>query len=68
VLLLNGYLELPLRNMSSLITTSNFGDDAGLVGAIVLAHRAFTQQQQQQQTEKSIVVEKKPKAKGEFRY
>jgi fructokinase len=39
--LLNGYLELP-EDMSELITTSRFGQDAGLVGAIVLAQRAMT--------------------------
>lgn len=48
VLLLNGYLELPLNNMSSLITTSLYGDDAGFVGGLVLAHRALKQQQPQQ--------------------
>lgn len=42
--LINGYLELPdERNMSSLITTSEAGDDAGLVGAIVLAQHALGQ-------------------------
>jgi fructokinase len=40
VVLLNGYLELP-QDMSELITTSRFGQDAGLVGAIVLAQQAM---------------------------
>jgi fructokinase len=40
VVLLNGYLELP-EQMSELITTSRFGEDAGLVGSIVLAQRAM---------------------------
>jgi fructokinase len=38
--LINGYIELPITNMSTLITTSAAGEDAGLVGAIVLAQSA----------------------------
>lgn len=38
--LINGYVELPVSDMSSLVTTSAAGEDAGLVGAIVLAQSA----------------------------
>lgn len=38
---LNGYLELP-DDLSGLITLSTYGQDAGLVGAMVLAQRALT--------------------------
>ena len=40
VLLLNGYLELP-SDMSEWITTSKYGNDVGLTGALVLAQRAY---------------------------
>lgn len=42
VVLLNGYLELP-PNLSDLITTSTWGDEAGLVGAVVLPQKAHEQ-------------------------
>lgn len=40
VQLMNGYVPLPDDDMSSLILRSAAGEDAGLVGAIVLAHSA----------------------------
>ena len=40
VILLNGYLALP-DDMSELITTSQYGADIGLLGAIELAHQAY---------------------------
>ncbi|KAL7561835.1 hypothetical protein ACA910_009674 [Epithemia clementina (nom. ined.)] len=44
VILLNGYLELP-ADMSSLITASEYGNDAGLNGAMVLAQQALKRHQ-----------------------
>jgi fructokinase len=38
--LLNGYLPLP-EDMSTLIATSSFGDDIGLIGAMVLAQSSL---------------------------
>lgn len=38
--LVNGYLELP-TDMATLIATSSFGQDAGLMGAVVLAQEAL---------------------------
>ena len=43
IVLLNGYLELPKDDLSSIITTSVFGTDAGLMGAVVLAEQALQQ-------------------------
>lgn len=40
VQLLNGYLELP-TDMADLITFSKYGDDAGLMGAIVMAEKGL---------------------------
>ena len=40
VILLNKYLELP-QDMSELITMSSYGNDIGLIGAMVLAQRAY---------------------------
>ena len=40
VVLINGYLELP-EDMSTFITTSHYGEDAGLIGAIILAQKAY---------------------------
>ena len=48
VTLINGYLELP-SDMSSLITTSSFGNDAGIHGAIVLAQQALRRHAQRQE-------------------
>jgi fructokinase len=42
VTIMNGYLALPTNDMSLLITTSEYGDSIGLIGAIVLAQRALT--------------------------
>jgi hypothetical protein len=39
VVLLNGYLELP-EDLSQFITKSSYGDEVGLVGALVLAQEA----------------------------
>jgi fructokinase len=39
--LVNGYLDLPTNNMSDLIVTSDYGDDAGLYGAVGLAQEAL---------------------------
>jgi fructokinase len=39
--LVNGYLDLPASYMSDLIVTSDYGDDAGLYGAIGLAQEAL---------------------------
>ena len=39
--IINGYLELPEDDMSSLITLSSYGDDAGMTGAIVMAQHIF---------------------------
>jgi fructokinase len=39
VVLLNGYLELP-PDLSNWITTSTYGNDVGLTGAMILAQRA----------------------------
>ena len=50
--LINGYLVLPENDMSSLITTSNAGNDAGLVGAIVLAQRALQDDDDEEETER----------------
>lgn len=50
--LLNGYLgEFSESHLSSLITLSQHGDDAGLNGAIVLAKQALQQQQDSAQKE-----------------
>jgi fructokinase len=58
VTLLNGYLELP-EDMSELITTSQFGQDAGLIGAIVLAQRAMvTTATNDKPTEETLAREK----------
>lgn len=54
VSLVNGYLELPSNGdmidnknkMSDLITGSTYGNDAGLIGAVVLAQRAYQEGQQ----------------------
>lgn len=40
VALINGYIELP-EDMATLITTSRYEDDAGIMGAIVLAKTAY---------------------------
>ena len=40
VKLMNGYVELP-EDMSELIDLSSWGDDAGLMGAVVLAQKAY---------------------------
>lgn len=40
VVLLNGYLELP-TDMSELISTSSYGNDVGLTGALILAQCAY---------------------------
>ena len=40
VKLMNGYVDLP-EDMSELIGTSAWGDDAGLMGAVVLAQKAY---------------------------
>jgi hypothetical protein len=40
VKLMNGYVELP-EDMSELIDLSSWGDDAGLMGAVVLARKAY---------------------------
>ena len=40
VVLLNGYLDLP-KDMSGLIATSAYGDDIGLMGALLLAEHAY---------------------------
>ena len=52
VTLINGYIELPTHDMSQLITLSNYGSDAGLVGAIVLAKQAY-QESSVEEKEKS---------------
>lgn len=52
---INGYVELPISDMSSLITTSAAEEDAGLVGAIVLAQSAYQDQESE--------IEKQEKAK-----
>ena len=39
--LLNGYLQLPTHDMSSLITTSSYNENTGLMGAIILAQRSY---------------------------
>jgi fructokinase len=49
VVLLNGYIELP-EDMSTLINTSKYEDEAGLMGAIVLAQRAYLDDQEKQQS------------------
>jgi fructokinase len=49
---LNGYLDAALKGDPALeqcIVTSRHREDAGLVGAIVLAHRAATERRQKQQ-------------------
>ena len=46
--ILNGYLGDDLV-WDSIITVSEYGDDAGLVGAIRLAQRALQQEQQEEQ-------------------
>jgi fructokinase len=43
VVLINGYVELP-DDMSELITLSNYGSNAGLIGAIVLAQGALVEE------------------------
>lgn len=40
IVLINGYLDLP-SDMSDLICTSKYGNDAGLTGALVLAQSAY---------------------------
>ncbi|GAX21722.1 fructokinase [Fistulifera solaris] len=49
--LINGYIELP-QNMSTLITTSAAGEDAGLVGAIVLAQSACNDEETAREQQK----------------
>jgi fructokinase len=45
VKLMNGYVELP-DDMSELIHSSAWGDEAGLIGAVVLAQKAYQEEQQ----------------------
>ena len=40
IVLLNGYLDLP-NDISGLICTSSYGNDAGLTGALILAQSAY---------------------------
>ena len=39
--IINGYLDLPEDDMSSLISLSDYGDNAGMTGAIVMAQHAY---------------------------
>ena len=39
--IINGYLDLPEDDMSGLICRSDHGDDAGMVGAIVMAQHTY---------------------------
>ena len=39
--IINGYLDLPEDDMSSLICCSDYGDGAGMVGAIVMAQHTY---------------------------
>lgn len=54
VYLINGYLSLPVDDMSSLILMSTAGSDSGLVGAIVLAERAFVEASEHNQEDIEI--------------
>jgi fructokinase len=49
VVLINGYVELPV-DMASLIFTSEHGEDAGLIGAIELAKQAYSGGQEAKDT------------------
>ena len=44
--LLNGYLDLP-TDMSELISFSQYGDDAGLIGAVVLAQEGLEEEEEE---------------------
>lgn len=44
--LLNGYLDMP-KDLTDYITLSKWGDDAGFMGAVVLAQRAYQDQRSQ---------------------
>lgn len=47
--LMNGYVELP-EDMSELIQSSTWGDQAGIVGAVMLARKAHEEQQQKEKS------------------
>lgn len=47
VKLMNGYVELP-EDMSELIDASAWGDEAGLMGAVVLAQKAYQEVEEQE--------------------
>lgn len=53
--LINGYLDLPKESMDDLITTSQFGDDCGLIGAMVLGQLSTGEED----AEKKSIEEKK---------
>ena len=55
--LLNGYLPLP-DDLSQLIVTPTFGEDAGLTGAMVLAMRAVTEDAEEVEEKKKASVGK----------
>lgn len=50
VKLMNGYVELP-EDMSELIVSSAWDDEAGLMGAVVLAEKAFQEQWREEEEE-----------------
>mmetsp|Transcript_17507 Transcript_17507/g.24622 ORF Transcript_17507/g.24622 Transcript_17507/m.24622 type:complete len:400 (-) Transcript_17507:218-1417(-) len=50
VKLINGYVELP-KDLSTYITLSQYGDDAGFMGAVTLAQRAYQESQEQESIE-----------------
>jgi len=56
VQLLNGYLEMPDANdMQDLICFSEYGDDAGLMGAIVLAQQGLEEEEEPKRQPKSFL-------------
>jgi fructokinase len=55
VKLMNGYVELP-DAMSELIHSSAWGDEAGLMGAIFLAQKAYQEEQQHDVNEATFVT------------
>jgi predicted NBD/HSP70 family sugar kinase len=56
VKLMNGYVELP-DDMSELIHSSAWGDDAGLIGTVVLAQKAYQEEQQDDGEEATLATE-----------
>jgi len=56
--LINGYVELP-KDLSTFITLSQHGDDAGFMGAATLAQSAYQESQLQKDEQQTSAADKK---------